>query len=96
MVRGSRADRSSDPGQNPVIEIVLTCTEDGCNRKSDPYKGLPIDTYSWHDAPMEAVMIDSAPHGWWVFDHGDGIVLCPEHSDGDNIKRHRERAWARK
>ena len=78
-----------------MIEIVLTCTEAGCDRKSEPYEGRPIDTYSWHDAPSEAVMIDDHPTGWWVFDHDDGIVLCPEHSSSDNIIRNRKRARAR-
>jgi hypothetical protein len=83
-----------------VIEILLTCTE--CGRKSEPYEGRPIDTYSYHDAPHDAVMVDSPPEGWWVFDHDDGTVLCPDHSDSANVFRHREnvrrqqqRAWSR-
>jgi hypothetical protein len=55
-----------------------------CGMKSEPFQGCEIDTYSYHDAPSDAVMVCCHPSGWYV-NVDLGVVLCPRDTTGKRI-----------
>lgn len=60
----------------PGIEVTLACTAEGCTRTTSGYIGT-VDTYDYHDAPTDAVVIYGAEGGGWYVDVGTE-VFCPD------------------
>ena len=63
-----------------MIEIILTCTVEGCGRKSEPFEATHVDSYDFHDFPSDSVVV-SPPQGWWHETLFNDDVVCPDHYD---------------